>query len=98
MDKSIPTRVEVKESQEVFVPDYKYVSSAEVKEITRGQLAKLEADLHSLRMVYVANGKNPNILIGQNRPIQVEMDKVTATIRELESYFSEVLSDENNAG
>jgi hypothetical protein len=94
----LPTRVEVKESAEVFVPDYKYATAGSILEVTVNHLARLEADLHSLRMVYVANGKNPHALIAPNKTVAAEMAKISGVISELEDYFSGILEHENNLG
>ena len=74
-----------------FDPDYKYASFEDIKAITVNQLAKLEVDLHALRMAFIANGENPHALVGPGRPIGEEMSKITNAILLLESYFNTVL-------
>jgi len=81
----------VVEEPKVFVPDYKYAGVDNIKAVTVNQLAKLEADLHSLRMVYVANGQNPDVLVASNRTISQEISAVVSAIRNLEAYFASVL-------
>ncbi len=78
-----------------FAPDYKYAEEAEIRKVTTDHLSKLEIELHTLRMVYVANGGNPDLLIGPNRKLGEEITKIEATIRELEEYFHAVLNDDD---
>lgn len=89
---SIPTETIVNNSDTVFVSDYKYLPLEEAKSITLSQLKKLEADLHTLRVVFVSNGENPDVPISQNRTVGQEMKRVSETIKTLESYFSSILS------
>jgi hypothetical protein len=88
---NIPTRTVVKDEVRTFEPDYKYASPEDIKNVTVGQLAKLEVDLHSLRMAFVANGENPNTLVAQNRTIGDEISKVESALAQLENYFASVL-------
>lgn len=78
-----------------FVPDYKYVHDDDLRKITVTQLAKLEADLHSLRLIFVANNRNPNTIVGPNKTIQSEMEKIVDTIKSIEEYFSEIIENED---
>ena len=58
------------------------------------QLAKLEAELHVIRMTYIANGSDPAMLIragGKDRTIGEEMANLIGTIRSLEMFFASVL-------
>lgn len=87
-----PAPQAVEEDVERFDYDYKYVSREEVKNITVSQLAKLEADLHNLRMMFVANGRNPDLQINEARTVVEEMKTIAKVIEELEGYFAEVLT------
>jgi hypothetical protein len=82
---------EVVEEPKGFVSDYKYANTDSIRNVTINQLAKLEADLHSLRMVYVANGENANSLVAPNKTIGQEMALVIGAIKNLEDYFASVL-------
>mgnify|MGYP003704955007 CR=1 FL=1 len=62
-----------------------------LKNITSQHLAKLEADLHTLRILYVSNGENPDAMISQNRTIGQELERVSSTIAKLEEYFASIL-------
>lgn len=75
-----------------FVPDYRYATLGQIVDTTRNHLAKLELELHMLRMLFVASGENPNVTIGNNRRVVDEMDKLKKTISVLETYFVAVLS------
>lgn len=88
---NLPKRTTVREEETVFIPDYKYADNEALKNITVQHLAKLESDLHSLRLLFVANGENPDALISQNRTIGQEMERVQETIKKLEMYFSSIL-------
>lgn len=90
-DPFIPTRTVVKEEERTFEPDYKYADPSEIIAVTKSQLAKLEVDLHALRMALVANGENPDALVGPNRTLGSEISRVSGAIKTLESYFSSVL-------
>ena len=74
-----------------FTPDYKYMSSEDVKAITVGQLAKLEAELHTLRIVYFAHGENPDVMVAPNRTIGQEIQNVMGSLLRISDYFSAVL-------
>lgn len=87
----VPSKTVVNDSDTIFVPDYKYLPMDEVKNITVQQLKKLEADLHTLRLLFISNGENPSILISQNKTLGQEMKRTTDTIKKLESYFASVL-------
>jgi len=91
----IPTKTVVNDSVERFTPDYKYLSKEDLRAVTRNQLAKLESDLHSLRVVLVANGHNPNVFIAPQKTVGSEIGRVEAVIAKLEEYFSEVLNEDN---
>lgn len=76
---------------ERFDPDYKYASEDDIRAVTRSHLSKLEVELHTLRMAYIANGRNPNVMIRPNRKIGDEIRGVQHSIDQLEEYFSRVL-------
>ena len=86
--------IKTRESVEVFEPDYRYASRDDIRAVTLNQLAKLEVDLHTLRLIFVANGSNPASLIAADKPIGPEIEKVGAAIVRLEKYFSTVLNVE----
>lgn len=87
----IPTKTVVTEEEKTFLPDYKYADSDSIKAVTTQQLAKLEVDLHSLRLVLIANGGNSEALIGQNRTLGAEISRIESTIKTVENYFSSIL-------
>ena len=87
----IPTNTVVTEKEVTFAYDYKYADVTDIQNVTRGQLAKLEVDLHSLRMAVIANGGDESAVIGPNRTLATEIARVNEAINTLESYFSEVL-------
>lgn len=74
-----------------FVFDYNFASPEDIRNLTKNHLAKLEAELHTLRMAYVANGRNPELMIGQGRKLGTEMQKVQDSIKELTVTFQSVL-------
>jgi len=78
--------------KDVFVPDYRYASAADIHNVTVNHLAKLEAELHTLRMAFVANGKDPNLMIAPDRRLGAEMQKIEASIVELSEFFKAVLN------
>ena len=88
---NIPTQTVVSESEITFLSDYKYVDNDTIKNITIQHLGKLEADLHTLRILYISNGKNPDVMISQNRTLGQELERVSSTIEKLEEYFNPVL-------
>lgn len=83
--------VEIPSSQKTFVPDYKYVSAEDIAKLTVTQLAKLEADLHSLRVLFIANDENPDVMVGNGRTLKQEIDSITALIEKIETYFVDVI-------
>jgi hypothetical protein len=91
----VPTTTEVRDAVERFVPDYKYATKADIRSLTASQLAKLEADLHNLRIMFVANGKNPDVRLNDHTTLADEMNKVLRLIHLLEEYFAEVLSEDS---
>jgi len=88
---SAPTEAPKKD---VFVPDYRYASAAEIHNVTVNHLAKLEAELHTLRMAFVANGRNANLMIAPDRRLGAEMQKIEASIIELSVFFKPILNPE----
>jgi len=98
MDDFIPHKVDKQEpapepKPEVFSSDYRFASKDDIRAVTVNHLAKLEAELHTLRMAYVANGKNANLLVAPERPLGGEMVRIKTSIHELSTYFAEVLTD-----
>ena len=89
-DKKTVEEVVVEEPQG-FVPDYKYTAPDNIKAVTVNQLAKLENDLHALRIVCIANGGNLNTRVSEHRTIGEEIAAVKAAISNLEDYFASVL-------
>ncbi len=74
-----------------FVTDYRFATPDDIRNLTINHLAKLEAELHTLRMAFVANGMNPNLVIGQGRKLGAEMQKIEQSLVELSEYFRPVL-------
>jgi len=80
-----------KPQAEGFLPDYRFASPDEIRALTINHLAKLEAELHTLRMAYVANGKNANLMIGKDRKLGTEMQRIEQSLEDLPAYFRSVL-------
>ena len=76
-----------------FEPDYKYVTKDVLKNITVNQLAKIEAELHNLRLIYVANGENPNMVLANGRSIIAEINSTIELLNNLSEYFEAILDD-----
>ena len=82
-------------SAPVFASDYKYADESDIKAVTEDQLAKLEVELHTMRMMFVANGENPDVMISAGRKIGEEMQKVETVIANLEAYFAAILTSDD---
>lgn len=76
-----------------FAPDYKYATAGEIKNLTERHLAKLEGELHTLRMAYVANGRDRTSQVRPGVTICDEIDRLEGLITELGEYFEAVLVD-----
>ena len=87
---------EVEPAPEMFVSDYRFASDEDIRAVTVNHLAKLEAELHTLRMAYIANGKNADALLAPKRPIGGEMVRIKHSIEALSEYFANVLTDPTN--
>jgi len=99
MDDLMPQKADKKTTKEAapkpetFTSDYRFASADDIRAVTVNHLAKLEAELHTLRMAYVANGKDPDIPLAPNRPIGGEMVRIKDSINVLSEYFQDILSD-----
>jgi len=88
-----PIPVVEEEKPRKFSADYKFASEEVIRNVTVTQLAKLEAELHQLRIVFYANGENPNMMVAPKRTIGQEVQNVMDSIERLSEYFSSVLED-----
>lgn len=79
-----------------FAPDYKFASASDIRALTINHLAKLEAELHTLRMMFIANGRNPNLIVRPERTLGSEMQKIQESIKTLSEYFRTVLAPDEN--
>lgn len=86
-----PVKSAHEEAPRRFVPDYRFASRDDIREATRHQLAKLEVELHTLRIIYYAKGENPDIPVTQNRTLGQEMLSVSNAIDRLYSYFEDII-------
>lgn len=77
---------------ESFMYDYRFTSPADIRTVTINHLSKLETELHTLRMAFIANGRNPDLMIGQDRRLGTEMEKLEESIKELSMYFRTILA------
>ena len=75
-----------------FKPDYKFASNEMLKTITVNYLAKLESDLHNLRIIYFANGENPGAVLGNGRLLTDEINSTTELLDKLSTYFETILN------
>jgi len=102
MDDLIPHKTDRAAPQEeapkpkTFTSDYRFASADDIRAVTINHLAKLEAELHTLRMAYVANGKNPDMLLGPERPIGGELVRIKDSIESLAAYFKDLLVVSDN--
>lgn len=92
--RQMPSNNEAPEADEpnapAFIPDYKYATDEQIQEVTRNHLAKLEVELHTLRMAFVANGENPNLQVAPGRTIVDEMNRTKSAISTLENHFQAI--------
>lgn len=76
-----------------FEPDYKYITKDALKSITVSQLAKLEADLHTLRLLYLLNGENDNLLLPDGRSVVAEINLKIEILNRMSEYFESIFTD-----
>ena len=75
------------------VLDQRYADPRAVKNVTLDQLAKIELEIHNLRIAYVVHGFDEAVKVGsQGGTIGTEMARLAQAIVNIEAVFDDVLT------
>lgn len=93
---NLPESVQVEETIEEesvrkFESDYRFATNDDICQVTKAQIAKLEAELHRMRILFIANGENPNQRVSEVATLGQEIARLEEVIDRLASYFENVL-------